>query len=81
MSSRDRSRRHRCAWPRAAEVRNPPQPPYAEELRDRLVEAIAGEVGFGGGDRTMYAYDASVYRQVPVGGGDAQGRRRRRGRA
>lgn len=55
------------AWPGAAEARNPPLPPYAGELRDRLTEAIAGEVGFGGGDRAMYAYDASVYRQVPVG--------------
>lgn len=54
-------------WPGAAEARNPPLPPYAGELRDRLTEAIAGEVGFGGGDRAMYAYDASVYRQVPVG--------------
>ncbi|WP_432921056.1 FAD-binding and (Fe-S)-binding domain-containing protein [Microbispora sp. CA-135349] len=55
------------AWPGAGEARNPPLPAYAVELRDRLGEAVAGEVGFGGGDRAMYAYDASVYRQVPIG--------------
>ncbi|MEU8198354.1 FAD-binding oxidoreductase [Microbispora amethystogenes] len=54
-------------WPRPGEARNPPQPPYAGELRDRLGEVVAGEVRFGGGDRALYAYDDSVYRQVPIG--------------
>jgi FAD/FMN-containing dehydrogenase/Fe-S oxidoreductase len=37
------------------------------ELRSDLESAIKGEVGFGLGDRALYATDASNYRQVPLG--------------
>ncbi|MDQ3931336.1 MAG: FAD-binding oxidoreductase, partial [Actinomycetota bacterium] len=37
------------------------------ELAADLTAAIDGEVHFDPGYRTMYAYDASVYRQSPVG--------------
>ncbi|HET6894130.1 MAG TPA: FAD-binding and (Fe-S)-binding domain-containing protein [Candidatus Baltobacteraceae bacterium] len=36
-------------------------------LERALREATTGEVRFSDGDRAMYAYDASVYRQVPIG--------------
>ncbi|HEY9180658.1 MAG TPA: FAD-binding and (Fe-S)-binding domain-containing protein, partial [Candidatus Baltobacteraceae bacterium] len=36
-------------------------------LERALRTAIRGEVRFSDGDRAMYAYDASVYRQVPIG--------------
>jgi len=36
-------------------------------LERALRDAITGEVRFSDGDRAMYAYDASVYRQVPIG--------------
>lgn len=37
------------------------------QLRSDLESAIEGEVGFGLGDRALYATDASNYRQVPLG--------------
>ncbi|WP_055481986.1 FAD-binding and (Fe-S)-binding domain-containing protein [Sphaerimonospora mesophila] len=50
-----------------ADARNPPLPPYAAELRAALDRAVAGDVRFGPGDRAMYAHEASIFRQVPVG--------------
>ena len=38
-----------------------------QRLEDALRAQISGEVRFSDGDRAMYAYDASVYRQVPIG--------------
>jgi FAD/FMN-containing dehydrogenase/Fe-S oxidoreductase len=38
-----------------------------QHLETALRTAITGEVRFSDGDRAMYAYDASVYRQVPIG--------------
>ena len=38
-----------------------------QDLEPALRNAIRGEVRFADGDRAMYAYDASVYRQVPIG--------------
>src|ERR1043166_3000606 len=36
-------------------------------LEHRLRANVRGEVRFGGGDRGMYASDASNYRMVPIG--------------
>src|SRR5579875_3629267 len=49
-----------------------PQPPdfpatEAAELARELRAAIAGEVRFTPGDRALYSYDASIFRQVPIG--------------
>jgi len=52
---------------RRSTPRNAPAPPYAAELGRVLRRAVDGEVRFAPGDRAMYAYDASVFRQVPVG--------------
>src|SRR5690242_2379535 len=38
-----------------------------QDLERALRNAVTGEVRFSDGDRAMYAYDASVYRQVPIG--------------
>ncbi|MFL6052691.1 MAG: FAD-binding and (Fe-S)-binding domain-containing protein [Actinoallomurus sp.] len=48
-------------------TRNPPALPFADDLSRQLKKAVRGEVRFGGGDRAMYAYDASIFRQVPIG--------------
>lgn len=37
------------------------------ELERALQSAIEGEVRFSDGDKAIYAFDASVYRQVPIG--------------
>ncbi|HET6876206.1 MAG TPA: FAD-binding and (Fe-S)-binding domain-containing protein [Jatrophihabitans sp.] len=37
------------------------------ELAAALRSAIRGEVRFTPGDRALYAYDASIFRQVPIG--------------
>ena len=37
------------------------------QLSDALRQAIKGEVRFSDGDRALYSYDASIYRQVPIG--------------
>lgn len=37
------------------------------ELTRALRAEIAGEVRFTPGDRALYAYDASIYRHVPIG--------------
>jgi FAD/FMN-containing dehydrogenase/Fe-S oxidoreductase len=42
-------------------------PPYAAELARALRRAIDGEVRFSPGERAMYAFDASIFRQVPIG--------------
>jgi FAD/FMN-containing dehydrogenase len=47
--------------------RNPPLPGYARELAIALRAAIDGEVRFTPGDRALYAYDASLFRQPPIG--------------
>ena len=47
--------------------RNPRLPDYATELARSLRDAIDGEVRFTPGDRALYAYDASVFRQPPIG--------------
>ena len=39
----------------------------ARALAAELKREIEGEVRFGTGDRALYANDASVYRQVPIG--------------
>ncbi len=39
----------------------------AAHLERDLRQAIEGEVRFSSGDRSMYAYDASVYRVMPLG--------------
>ena len=39
----------------------------AEGLRAELVRNVQGEVSFDAGARSMYAVDASNYRQVPIG--------------
>ena len=49
------------------EPRNPPLPGYAADLAAGLRRAVAGDVDFGPQARALYAYDASVFRQVPVG--------------
>ncbi|HEU5007113.1 MAG TPA: FAD-linked oxidase C-terminal domain-containing protein [Jatrophihabitantaceae bacterium] len=47
--------------------RDPRLPEYAAELASSLRGAIEGEVRFTPGDRALYAYDASVFRQPPIG--------------
>ena len=49
------------------EQRNPPLPGYASSLARDLRRAVAGDVDFGPQARVLYAYDASVFRQVPIG--------------
>jgi FAD/FMN-containing dehydrogenase/Fe-S oxidoreductase len=39
----------------------------AQALADELTREIGGEVRFDGGSRSLYATDASNYRQVPIG--------------
>lgn len=39
----------------------------AQALADELAASIVGEVRFDGGSRSLYATDASNYRQVPIG--------------
>ncbi len=41
--------------------------PATGELEARLRAAVAGEVRFDAGTRATYAYDASIFRQVPIG--------------
>lgn len=50
-----------------AEDRDPPVPARYDGLADALRQAVRGRVGFDAGDRALYSYDASIYRQVPVG--------------
>jgi FAD/FMN-containing dehydrogenase/Fe-S oxidoreductase len=47
--------------------RNPPAPTFASELAGALRQSLQGEVRFSEGDRGLYAFDASVFRQVPIG--------------
>jgi hypothetical protein len=49
------------------EERNPPPPAYASRLARDLGRAVAGEVDFGAQARALYAFDTSVFRQVPIG--------------
>ena len=48
-------------------MRNVELPADVKHLEAELRESVTGEVRFTDGDRAMYAYDASVYRQVPIG--------------
>jgi FAD/FMN-containing dehydrogenase/Fe-S oxidoreductase len=48
-------------------VRDPAPPAYADLLQGELRAALDGEVRFDPGSRALYAYDASVFRQVPIG--------------
>ncbi|MDB5758968.1 MAG: hypothetical protein JWM30_2257, partial [Burkholderia sp.] len=49
-------------------LKQPPALPVdAQALADELAREIAGEVRFDGGSRSLYATDASNYRQVPIG--------------
>jgi FAD/FMN-containing dehydrogenase/Fe-S oxidoreductase len=41
--------------------------PEATSLKSRLSQSIKGEVRFNDGDRSLYATDASNYRQLPTG--------------
>jgi FAD/FMN-containing dehydrogenase/Fe-S oxidoreductase len=50
-----------------AEDRNPQRPEYVATLAKELRRAVRGEVRFDPGSRAMYAYDGSIYRQVPFG--------------
>ena len=50
--------------PRAAQNH---QPAGTQELVTDLRAKLDGEVRFDTGSRALYAYDASVYRQVPIG--------------
>jgi FAD/FMN-containing dehydrogenase len=47
--------------------RESPARPDVAGLAADLRRVVAGEVRFGAGDRALYAYDASVFRQLPVG--------------
>ncbi len=47
--------------------RDPAPPEYADDLARELRQAIEGDVRFGPGERALYAYDASIFRQVPIG--------------
>src|SRR6185312_2871120 len=51
----------------ASDLRNPPQHGAAARIAGELRRAIEGEVRFDDGTRALYAYDASIYRQVPIG--------------
>ena len=42
-------------------------PGITDALTDELRREVRGEVRFSDGDRALYANDASVYRQVPIG--------------
>jgi FAD/FMN-containing dehydrogenase len=48
-------------------MRDSVPPEYADALQRELAEALEGEVRFDAGSRALYAYDASVFRQVPIG--------------
>ncbi|MFF5233258.1 FAD-binding and (Fe-S)-binding domain-containing protein [Dactylosporangium sp. NPDC000521] len=47
--------------------RSAPPPPYAAQLARELGRAVRGEVRFSPGDRALYGYDASIFRQLPIG--------------
>ena len=51
----------------SGEERNPPPPAYASALASELRRTVRGDVDFGPGARALYAFDASVFRQVPIG--------------
>ncbi|GIH15254.1 FAD-binding and (Fe-S)-binding domain-containing protein [Rugosimonospora africana] len=51
----------------AVEAEGQESPSYARELRDALTGVVEGEVRFGLGDRALYAYDGSIFRQRPIG--------------
>jgi FAD/FMN-containing dehydrogenase/Fe-S oxidoreductase len=53
--------------PAAKRARRDESPPYASDLARSLRAEIAGEVRFTPGDRALYAYDASIFRQLPIG--------------
>ncbi|MEU2612048.1 FAD-linked oxidase C-terminal domain-containing protein [Micromonospora sp. NPDC007271] len=53
--------------PARAASRSGPPPPYAAELARELRAAVEGEVRFAPGDRVLYAFDASIFRQLPIG--------------
>ena len=59
----------RAASPTAqpGDRRTPPLPGYAASLARDLRRSMAGEVRFGAEARALYAYDASIFRQVPIG--------------
>lgn len=49
------------------DVNAAPKVERVEELRAALAQGIKGEVRFDDGSRALYATDASIYRQVPIG--------------
>jgi FAD/FMN-containing dehydrogenase/Fe-S oxidoreductase len=55
----------RGASPR--EGRDRPLPAGVDAAAEDLRRSIDGEVRFSAGDRALYAFDASIFRQVPVG--------------
>src|SRR3954452_25196729 len=59
--------RWRNATPAAYAERDPELPAYTDELARDLRAAVEGEVRFDSGSRAVYSYDASVFRQVPIG--------------
>ena len=50
-----------------AQPRDPPRPGFADDLGRDLAAAVEGEVRFSRGDRALYAFDASVFQQLPLG--------------
>jgi len=50
-----------------AGTRNGDPPSYAKDLERELRRAVDGEVRFSPADRALYAFDASIFRQVPIG--------------
>jgi FAD/FMN-containing dehydrogenase len=52
---------------RGGRGRDPLPPRYASSLARELRRAVRGEVDFSPGARALYAFDASIFRQVPIG--------------
>ena len=58
---------HRPDTVSASDRRTPPQPSDVAKIERALKRAVEGEVRFDDGARALYAYDGSIYRQVPIG--------------
>src|SRR5579872_1899716 len=51
----------------ASDERTPRQRSDAKRIERELRREVEGEVRFDDGSRAAYAYDGSIYRQVPIG--------------